>query len=383
MIIALVAGETSGDLLGSQLIDRLKQRHPEARFVGIGGDRMKASGMDCWHHTDDLSVMGLFEVLRDLPRLLKLRKSLTQRLLETRPDCFVGIDAPDFNLGLEKTLKQNGIRTVHYVSPSVWAWRPERARKIGDSCDLLLALFPFEPEFYRDYDVNTRYIGHPLADVYTLDPDTSACRDHLLLDRDRPVISILPGSRKAEVKRLSADFLLAAQIIHQDRPEIQFVLPAASLSLYHMLKPLLRKYNVPVRLILKQSREAMTAADVIVLASGTATLEAMLCKKPMVVGYKLSPMTHFIVRQLGMLKIEHYSLPNVLAGRELIPEMMQHDLNAADLAETVLKWLDDPDRRHQLADDFRDIHLELKQDAASSAAEAISQLMQGEDNAPA
>ncbi len=373
--IALVAGEASGDLLGASLIQSLKRIYPDARFSGIGGDAMRLAGMDCWHHCDELAVMGLTEVLKDLPRLLGLRRRLTRRLIKERPDCMIGIDAPDFNLGLERQLKQQGIPTVHYVSPSVWAWRPKRAAKIANSCDLLLALLPFEPEFYKPYPVNVSYIGHPLADEYPIIPDTLGTRQALSLDPKRPVVAIMPGSRRSEVKRLSPDFLSAAQRLHGQRPAIQFVLPTANQSLYDQLKDQVRECSMPVRVLLGQSRQAMTASDVIMLASGTAALEGLLCKKPMVVGYRLSAMTHFIVRSFKMMTVNHFSLPNVLADTPLIPELMQHDLTSEGLAAEVLKWLDDAPRRHALELTFDRIHKQLRCDSSTQAAGAISQLL--------
>lgn len=376
MRIALVAGEASGDLLGASLIESLKQIHPEARFFGIGGDAMARAGMDCWHHCEELAVMGLTEVLRDLPRLLGLRRRLARRLIETPPDCLIGIDAPDFNLGLERQLKRRGIPTVHYVSPSVWAWRPKRARHIAHSCDLLLSLLPFEATFYAPYAVNVAYVGHPLANDYPMRVDTQAARQGLCLDPKRPVVAILPGSRRSEIRRLSQDFLCAAERLHAQRPAIQFVLPAANQSLYDQLIEQVRDYAMPVRVLLGQSRQAMSAADVIMLASGTAALEGLLCKKPMVVGYRLSAITHFIIRTFRMMTVSHYSLPNVLTETPMIPELMQDDLTAERMADEVLAWLDDADRRDALHAAFNQVHAQLRCDSSTQAARAIGRLLE-------
>src|SRR5690348_12359371 len=301
-LFALVAGEDSGDQLGADLIEALRARFPDARFVGVGGPRMRAVGFDAWHDIAELSVMGLAEVLRHLPRLLRLRKSLAERLTALEPGVFIGIDAPDFNLGLEKRLKQAGIRTVHYVSPSIWAWRENRARKIGESADRVLCLFPMEPAIYARHGVDARFVGHPLADRFALGPDRDAARKEIGLDAEAPVLAVLPGSRLSEIRRLGSIFLDAAQRVAAELRGLQIVIPAANERCRRELETILNPAEprtgsqgarTPNPVLLDgQAHRAMVAADVVLLASGTAALEAMLAKRPMVAAYRIAPSTH-------------------------------------------------------------------------------------------
>src|SRR5690606_21893777 len=285
--VALVAGEASGDLLGAGLVQELRERWPDAEFAGVGGPQMRQAGMDTWHDAGELAVMGLSEVLRHLPRLLRLRSGLRRRLLEWQPDVMVGIDAPDFNLGLERWLKQRGVRTVHYVSPSVWAWREKRAQQIGKSADMVLCLFPMEPAIYARHGVDARFVGHPLADDMPMRPDRARARARLGLMADAPVLAVLPGSRLGEIARLGADFLQAAGLVAEELPGVQVVIPAANTDCRAAIEQLLQSHPLPgARVIDGQARHAMVASDVVLLASGTATLEAMLAKRPMVVGYR-------------------------------------------------------------------------------------------------
>jgi lipid-A-disaccharide synthase len=384
-VFALVAGEDSGDLLGADLIEALRMRFPAARFVGVGGPRMRAAGMHVWHDISELSVMGVAEVLRHLPRLLRLRASLAQRLAALQPDAFIGIDAPDFNLGLEKKLKRAGIRTAHYVSPSIWAWRENRARKIGRSADLVLCLFPMEPPIYAKHGVDARFVGHPLADRFPLAPDRAAARRGLGLGAAAPVLAVLPGSRASEFHRLGAIFVAAAQRVAATVPGLQVVIPAANARCRDAIDRIVRDSafsipdsRFPVPAVLDgQAHRAMIAADVVLLASGTAALEAMLAKRPMVVGYRIAPLTHVLVKGLGMLKTGVYSLPNILAGKTLVPELMQHDCTPVRLADAVLQWFRDPDRGTELAHEFERMHLALHAGGggAASAARAIEQLL--------
>lgn len=399
-VFALVAGEDSGDQLGADLIEALRARFPGARFVGVGGPRMRAAGFDAWHDIAELSVMGLAEVLRHLPRLLRLRASLAKRLIALKPDAFIGIDAPDFNLGLEKRLKPAGIRTVHYVSPSIWAWRENRARKIGESADRVLCLFPMEPAIYARFGVDARFVGHPLADRFALAPDRDAARREIDLDPAAPVLAVLPGSRLAEIRRLGAIFLEAAQRVAAAMPGLQVVIPAANAQCRDEIERLLRvrgpgtgergpqkdsgalpgpRSQPPSpRLLDGHAHRAMIASDVVLLASGTAALEAMLAKRPMVVGYRIAPFTHAIVKGLGMLKTSVYSLPNILAGRRLVPELMQDDCTPARLGDAVLDLIRDRARRAELVHEFERMHLSLHTGggAAASAARAIEQLLE-------
>nr|WP_223266722.1 lipid-A-disaccharide synthase [Luteimonas gilva] len=377
---ALVAGEASGDLLGAGLIEKLRERYPNAQFAGVGGDAMRATGFDAWYDAQALAVMGLAEVLRHLPRLLKLRRELRQRLLAWKPDVFVGIDAPDFNLGLERWLKQRGVATVHYVSPSVWAWREGRAAKIGRSADRVLCLFPMEPPIYARHGVDARFVGHPLADAMPLDPDRHHARDALDLTADTPMLALLPGSRLGEIHRLSADFLSAALLIQRQQPNLRIVAPMANAAAHAAFERELESHpdaaelKPALRITQGNARTVMVAADVILLASGTATLEGMLAKRPMVVAYKIAPLTYSIVKGLRMLKVDHYALPNVLANEALVPELMQYDCTPENLAAAISSWLRNPTSMAALPSRFRELHQVLRRDASSRAAEAVAEL---------
>jgi lipid-A-disaccharide synthase len=380
--IALVAGEASGDLLGAGLIQALKRRYPDAEFAGIGGERMRAAGLEAWHDANDLAVMGLAEVLRHLPRLLKLRKTLRQQLLDWRPEVFIGIDAPDFNLGIERWLKQRGVRTVHYVSPSVWAWREQRAARIGASADRVLCLFPMEPAIYARHGVDARFVGHPMADELPLQPDAAQARAELGLHDRAPVLAVLPGSRLGEISRLGEVFIEAARLVAERVPHLQVVLPAANTACADALQPLLAAAPFPPprpRLLQGQARQAMVAADAVLLASGTATLEGMLAKRPMVVGYKVAPLSAWIARKLKLLKVNRFALPNILANEDLAPEFMQEDCTPLALAEALLEFLHDPARTEALQTRYRELHLQLRQDASTSAAAAVAELLDDTD----
>lgn len=382
--VALCAGEASGDLLGAGLIAALRVRFPDAQFAGIGGPRMRAAGFESWHDAQELAVMGLAEVLAHLPRLLKLRRGFRARTLAWRPDVFIGIDAPDFNLGVERWLKQRGMRTVHYVSPSVWAWRQRRAAKIGASADRVLCLFPMEPAIYARHGVDARFVGHPLADSMPLQADRDGARAQLGLGHATPVLALLPGSRLGEIQRLGAVFLEAAAAVAQQLPGLQVVIPAANDACRRAIEALLRDCPSPLpdsRLIDGDARVAMVASDVVLLASGTATLEAMLAKRPMVVGYRIAAVTYAIVKGLGMLKVDRYALPNVLAGADLAPELMQHDCTPARIADAVLRWFRDPAAVAALQSRYRELHLALRRDASAQAADAIAGLLDGKPGA--
>jgi lipid-A-disaccharide synthase len=376
--IVLVAGEASGDLLGAGLIAQLRQRYPEAEFAGVGGALMREAGFDSWHDCGELAVMGLAEVLRHLPRLLRLRRDLFARVRQWRPDVFVGIDAPDFNLGLERRLKQAGIPTVHYVSPSVWAWRAGRAAKIGRSADRVLCLFPMEPPIYAAHGVDARFVGHPLADAMPLHPDRAAARAALDLPQDVPVLAVLPGSRLGEIARLGEIFLGAAARAAATTPDLHVVVPAANDACHAALQPLLGDARFPLsqaQLLRGQARTAMVAADVVLLASGTATLEALLAKRAMVVAYRISALTYAIVRGFGLMRTDRFSLPNALAGEGIVPELMQDDCTADKLSAEVLAWLRDPARIGALQPRFEAIHQQLRRDASARAAEAVAELI--------
>jgi lipid-A-disaccharide synthase len=391
-LMAILAGEDSGDLLGAELIAALRQRCPTARFVGIGGKHMRAQGCTCWYDIGELSLFGLSEVVGHLPRLLRLRQALVRRLLAARPDVVVGIDAPDFNLGVERHLKRAGVRTVHYVSPSVWAWREQRARKISRSADRVLCLFPMEPAIYARYGVDARFVGHPLADRFALVADRAAARQALQLTGQCPVLAVLPGSRPSELARLGRIFLDAAARIGAELPELSVVIPAANAPLHARLVELLARtprMEHPPLLIDGHAHETMLAADVVLLASGTATLEAMLAKRPMVVGYRVAPSSYFLARVLGMLKTDVYALPNILArasgrtGALLVPELMQDQCTAENLAAATLELFRDSARRAHIVECFEELHRGLKVGAQGSAAEraadAVLELLEAPD----
>lgn len=388
-LIALIAGEDSGDQLGAELIAALRKRYPQARFVGIGGARMQREGFESWYDIRELSVMGFAEVVRHLPRLLRLRKALLGRLREARPDVVVGIDAPDFNLGVERRLREAGLRTVHYVSPSVWAWREKRAEKIGLSADQVLCLFPMEPPIYQRHGVDARFVGHPLADRFALVSDRVGARDVLQLPQDAPVLAVLPGSRPSEIDRLGTIFIDAARRVGAALPGLRIVVPAANPQVHARLKTLLasgpRDESAPL-LIEGHAHEAMQAADVVLLASGTATLEAMLAKRPMVVGYRVSPWSYRIARAFNMLKTDVYALPNILAracglGQDkVVPELMQDECTAENLARATLALFADSERRGQVVAAFEHLHRALRGSeeggAGERAAAAVAELLE-------
>jgi lipid-A-disaccharide synthase len=389
-LIAILAGEDSGDQLGADLIAALRQRYPQARFVGIGGRRMQMQGFESWYDIHELSLFGFAEVVSHLPRLLRLRKALVARLLKAKPDVVVGIDAPDFNLGVERRLKQAGLRTVHYVSPSIWAWRENRAEKIGRSASRVLCLFPMEPAIYAKHGIDARFVGHPLADRFALVSDRAGAREHLQLPQDVPVLAVLPGSRSSELGRLGQTFLDAAHRIANALPGLRIVIPAANPQVMAGLRTMLAKWRhdeAKPLLLDGQAHEAMLAADVVLLASGTATLEAMLAKRPMVVGYRVSPLSYRIARLLNMLKTDVYALPNILARAcglgdktMLVPELMQDECTADKLAEATLALLRDSERRGAVVAAFEHLHHALRGDlegtAGDRAATAIAELLE-------
>lgn len=374
---ALIAGEASGDQLGAGLIAEIKKRHPDAEFAGIGGDLMRQAGINAWHDSQELAVMGLAEVIKHLPRLLRLRYSIFERILEWQPDVFIGIDAPDFNLGLEKKLKRKGIKTVHYVSPSIWAWRESRAKKIANSADRVLCLFPMEPPIYARYQVEADFVGHPIADRFEIEPDQAAARELLKLPQDKKILAVLPGSRRSEIQRLLPVFLDAIGLLQKKHPDMAFVIPAANKSCRDVIESLLKNGSVGnLQVIDGQSHRAMVASDVILLASGTAALEALLAKRPMVVAYRISALTYFIVKAFGMMKIDYYSLPNVLANEAVVPELMQDNCTAENIAAALSPMLDSPQSYDPLMQKFIRIHQDLKRDANHLAADVVLELAQ-------
>lgn len=376
LTIAIVAGETSGDILGAGLIRALKARMPDARFVGVAGPRMQAEGCEAWYEMEELAVMGIVEVLGRLRRLLHIRADLTRRFTELKPDVFVGIDAPDFNITLEGKLKRRGIRTIHYVSPSVWAWRQKRVFKIGRSTDLVLAFLPFEKAFYDKYNVPCRFIGHTMADAMPLDPDKNAARDALGIAHDARCLALLPGSRGAEVEMLSADFLKTAQLLRERWPDLEVLVPLVNAKRREQFAQIMTDVapDLRIHLLDGQAREAMIASDAALLASGTAALECMLAKCPMVVGYRMKPFTFWLAKRL--VKTDYVSLPNLLAQRELVKELLQEECEPEGLAAALTPLLEGGEKSHEMHDTFRHLHEQIRCNADEQAAEAVLELAQ-------
>jgi lipid-A-disaccharide synthase len=368
--VALVAGEASGDILGAGLMQALKTRHPQIEFIGVGGPLMQAEGLSAYFPMERLAVMGLVEVLGRLPELLLRRRRLIKTLIAAKPDVFIGIDAPDFNLGLELKLRRAGIKTVHYVSPSVWAWRQKRVLKIRDACDLMLCLFPFEAQFYDGHQVPVRFVGHPLADAIPQQADRAAAREALDLPQDSAVVALLPGSRGGEVARLGALFLDAAVRLRTLRPGIRFVLPCASPERRVQLEQMLVGRDLPLTLLDGRSHDALAACDAVLIASGTATLEALLYKRPMVVAYKVAPLTYRILKRL--VSSAYISLPNLLAERLLVPELIQDAATPEALAQALAPLLNDGEVQ---TEGFDVIHRALRRDASAQAAGAVLKLI--------
>lgn len=376
LTIAIIAGEASGDILGAGLIRSLRKRYPNARFVGIGGDEMIAEGFHSLVPMERLSVMGLVEVLGRIRELFSIRARLLDYFFATPPDVVIGIDSPDFTLAIERRCREAGIPSVHYVSPSVWAWRQKRIFKIAKSVDLMLTLFPFEARFYEEHQVPVAFVGHPLADRIPMDPDTRAARESLGLELDKPVLAVLPGSRGGEVERLGTLFLEASRWLQARRPDIQLVIPCVNRDRERQVQGLVESLEVklPVTLVRGRSREVMAASDVVLLASGTATLEAMLLKKPMVVGYRLSNFSYKLLSRL--VKVPWVALPNLLAQKPLVPELLQDDATPESLGAAVLERLENEQERADLQQAFSDLHQSLKQNADERAAMAISELLE-------
>jgi lipid-A-disaccharide synthase len=373
--IGLVAGEASGDTLGAGLIRAVRAQVPDAEFFGIAGPKMHAAGCEVWEPSESLAVMGLFEILRDLPRLISLRNRTLKRFLAARPDVFVGIDAPEFNLGLARRLRAATIPTVQYVSPQVWAWRQGRVRGIAKSVDLVLCLLPFEKRFYDAQRVPAEFVGHPLADAIPISVDRAGARRTLGLDPDARIIALLPGSRRGEVSRLCGDFAQTVRWLAAERPALQFIAPMASAMTREIFAAALQGVpQVKVRLIDGQAQTALIAADVALVASGTASLESALCKRPMVVVYRLGALTAFVLRHLNLVKSRFFAQPNLLADRRVVGEYFQEQIVPESIGAELLGWLDDAARRHALEEEFTAIHRQLRQGGSTAAAAAILRL---------
>lgn len=371
----IVAGEASGDTIAAGLIEAIREQVPDAVFEGVAGPRMQAAGCTSLFPMERLSVMGLTEVLGHLPGLLAMRRDLRRHFTQRPPDLFIGVDAPDFNIGLERGLKQAGIRTLHYVSPSVWAWRRYRVRKIARAVDCMLTLFPFEARFYHEQRVPARFVGHPLADLIADTVDRGEARDRLGLARDGQVVALLPGSRVGEAGRLAQPFVEAAAWCRQRQPGLSFVVPLAGTGCRAVFESAVQRFapDLPLTLLDGHGLEAMAAADAVLLASGTATLECMLLKRPMVVAYRLSALTYRLARWL--VRTPYFALPNLLAGQPLVAELIQHEVTAERLGTELLRLLEDPARSARLTRVFGSLHAELRRNASRTAAEAVMQLV--------
>lgn len=373
MRIGIVAGESSGDLLGAGLIAAIRDKYPDAIIEGIAGPAMIEQGCKALYPAEKLSLLGIVEVLGHYRELKGIRDDLCQYYIDSRPDVFIGIDAPEFNLGMHEKLHKAGIKTVQYVSPQVWAWRQRRVKKIERNVDLVLSLFPFEVDFYKKHHVAVEFVGHPLADMIPQQINTLAAREELSLANDKKIIALLPGSRVSEVNRLLKPFLATAEWCQHRKPELCFVMPIANDAVEAVIRQAVSEQQITVELIKGESRTVMAAADVVLMASGTATLEGLLLKKPMVVAYKLAWLTAVLFRRL--IKLPYYSLPNLLSGKQVIPEIMQEAVQPAILGAAVLDYLEHPEKVNQLIENFDTIHQTLKQGTNQRAAAAVLQLI--------
>jgi lipid-A-disaccharide synthase len=374
--IGILAGEVSGDILGSHLLKALHARYDKVVVEGIGGPLMAEQGLQSLYPMDRLSVMGLIEPLKRLPELLRMRSAVYQHFLANPPDVFLGIDSPDFNLRLERKLREAGIRTAHLVSPSVWAWRGGRIHKIKRSVDLMLTLFPFETAIYQQHNVPVVFVGHPLADEIALQVNSADARSRLDFHPSGKCLALMPGSRAGEVKMLGRLFMDSARKLREDIPKLSLIMPAANEARFEELSVLLQAYpDVPVKLILGQSREAMAAADAVLLASGTATLEALLLKRPMVISYRMSALSWFIISRIATTRFA--GLPNILADRELVPELLQDKARVDLIAAALLPRLNEGDTRAATLADFDQIHRQLRLGFGERAAAALAQLVEG------
>jgi lipid-A-disaccharide synthase len=377
--VALVAAEQSADTLGAGLIRAIKARAPHAEFFGVAGPRMVAAGCDPWFRAEEISVMGVAEVLPHLRRLLALRRTLLERIAASKADVFVGIDAPDFNLPAARRLKRAGIPTVQYVSPQVWAWRQSRAAKMRSAVDLVLCVLPFEAQFYGRYGVAAKFIGHPLADEIPFEVDARAAKGKLTLDPDTPLLAVLPGSRRSEVARLAVPFMQTAAWLQRERARLNVAVALASEPIGALFRSTVAGVELerPPRLVTAQARDVLAAADVVLTASGTASLEALLLKRPMVVAHRIAPLTYWLVRRLGVAKLPHFSLPNLLAGRRVVPEYVQEAVTPEVLGPALSLILDGNPVDAGWYDAFAGIHRQLRRDASLQAAQAVLDLVRG------
>jgi lipid-A-disaccharide synthase len=375
--VGMVAGEASGDLLAAHLIAALKARRRGMLFAGIGGPRMAAEGFETLYPMEKLSVRGYAEVLRNYAEIMAIRRRLAKTLIAERPELFIGVDSGDFNLGLERRLKEAGIPTIHYVSPSVWAWRGWRVKKIARSVSRILVMFPFEPPLYEKAGVPVTYVGHPLADVIPQEPKKEEARAALRLPANRLLIAMLPGSRRSELHYMASAFVLAAHRFRQEMPDVHFVVPTVTRATRDMFETALHQHqrtDLPLTLLFGHSHEALAAADMALVASGTATLETALFKTPMVITYRQSPLTWALMRQ--MLYLPYIGMPNILAGERLVPELLQDEANPGALAAALLAlWRDQAARRRQV-ERFHEFHHRLRQNTAQKAADAVLEVLE-------
>lgn len=377
VVIGIVAGEASGDLLGSHLMKALISRNPDIRFVGIGGPKMQAVGMDVMFPMEKLAVNGYVEVLRHFRELVGIRRKLRDHFLVHKPQLFIGIDAPDFNLDLELALKQAGITTVHYVSPSIWAWRGERIHKIKRAVSQMLALFPHEPEIYREADVPVEYVGHPLADMLPERPNRDEMRETMRIPLHAKVFAFLPGSRQSEVRQLAGIYIETAKIILKKFPNARFLVPLISRETRGIFDEAIYKADaqeLPITLLFGHAQDAMIVADGVLVASGTATLEAALLKRPMVITYRMPALTLWLMKRKGYQP--YYGLPNILCGRFVVPELIQEDATPENLAQALLNLLDNASAVADLESTFLELHRSLRQNTAQKAAQAVLKCLQ-------
>ncbi|HNS91508.1 lipid-A-disaccharide synthase [Thauera sp. WB-2] len=370
--IAMVAGETSGDLLASHLIRALRQHIPDAEFFGIGGPKMQAEGFEVRWPSELLAVHGYVDALKRYRELSGIRRTFLAQIRKERPTAFIGVDAPDFNLWLEGKVRDEGMPSIHFVSPSIWAWRGGRIKRIARSVSHMLCLFPFEPEIYERAGVPVSYVGHPLADVFPLEPDRAETRARLGVPANAAVVALLPGSRQSEVRNLADTYIATARLLQAGNPEIIFLVPLATRETRQIFEEALRRNqaaDLPVRMLFGHAVDAMTAADVVLVASGTASLEAALLKRPMVITYRIGKWQYRLMKHMAYLP--WVGLPNILCRETIVPELLQDEATPDRLAEAVADWLRDPARRAAAENRFRELHLSLRQDTARRAAEAI------------
>lgn len=371
-IISMVAGEASGDYLGAGLISALKERLPGVRFVGIGGPKMESLGMESWHPMERLAVRGYVEVLKHYAGITAIRRDVLQRVAQLRPAAFVGIDAPDFNLKLERGLRDRGIRTIHYASPSIWAWRGGRIRGIAKSVDHMLVLFPFEESIYENAGIPATYVGHPLADVIPMEDQTMLAREQLQIAPLHPVVTLMPGSRQSELAYMADTFVQTCMRIHAARPDCRFLVPLVSRETRSQFEKAVYAagaQDLPIRILFGHSRTAIAASNAVLVASGTATLEVALYRKPMVIAYRMAPGTWRLMSRMRYQ--EWVGLPNIVAGKFIVPEILQDDATAENLAQALLNQLSDKQVGSRLNREFEGIHAKLRRNASSRAAEAV------------